>query len=90
MNERERRIIAAADHEDFPVGPLEDGPLWKCPHCGGTDTWFDRTFEVGADGVERGPFTRCTGCGRDVDEPLPAGPGKPEEVLLLQAERLDF
>jgi hypothetical protein len=44
---------------------------WKCPACGGRDTWFDRTIELHPDGTESGMKTRCTKCGRDVDELMP-------------------
>jgi len=42
--------------------------LWKCPVCGNTETWFDRSVSFYPDGTEEGPTTRCAGCGRDVDE----------------------
>src|ERR1035437_229761 len=54
---------------------------WKCPACGGLDTWFDRTIELHPDGTESGMKTRCTKCGRDVDELMP--PNAPHEFIHI-------
>lgn len=39
--------------------------VWKCPRCGSSETWFDRTIPMA---------TICCGCGRDIsgkdDEPM--------------------
>jgi predicted RNA-binding Zn-ribbon protein involved in translation (DUF1610 family) len=37
---------------------------WTCPHCGGRETWFDRTITCRSDGTEEGMKTRCVKCGR--------------------------
>lgn len=41
---------------------------WTCPHCGGKETWFDRTITCRSDGTEEGMKTRCVKCGRATDE----------------------
>ena len=52
----------------------EEDAEWKCPVCGCTETWFDRSVSYCSDGEEsalEGPTTRCAGCGLDVDDPYP-------------------
>lgn len=45
----------------------DEGKEYKCPNCGGNETWFDRT----CDAYGQGMTTRCSGCGCDVDKPSP-------------------
>lgn len=51
----------------------KEGKWWKCPHCGGSDNWFDRSFieyqNEDGDWVVEGPWTRCADCGMADDEP---------------------
>jgi hypothetical protein len=49
------------------VGSSPD--YWKCPKCGGTEQWFDRTITCDGDGNEiEGMKDRCVKCGIPTDK----------------------
>jgi predicted RNA-binding Zn-ribbon protein involved in translation (DUF1610 family) len=46
----------------------EKEDTFKCPECGSTDCWFDRTITLYPDGTEDGMHNRCNGCGKTFEE----------------------
>lgn len=74
---REHRAIGAREwlrNYGFESRDEEEAQFWQCPHCGGTDCWFDRSVTYLPNGEQEGPYMRCSSCGKDEYEPVePAG-----------------
>jgi len=52
----------------YHVRKERDDDDWKCPKCGGTEQWFDRTIRYTEGGKEEGMTNRCVKCGISTDE----------------------